>query len=227
MAATSGIISRVSIKDTTPDNYGNDKLKSFQIEGDEKWYGLGKSKGDTINVKKGKDYVPVVVGDEIEFFYEESEYNGKTYYNAKSSQIKLVAKGTGQAQAAAKSAPKPAASAPARSANTGGSSGAKPPYEAGIKVGHAINNAVQLVCAEEGPITLAAIEQKAIAILKLSRRLEQGFESIFDNSYQPLGTKAAPQPEPEPEPEPEPTPEPEPEKPAPASIADFDDDIPF
>jgi len=232
MAAASGIIARINIKETTPDNYGNTMLKSFKLENDDRWFGLGKSKGDTINIKKGADYVKLAEGDEIEFFYDETEYNGKTYFNAKSSGIKLVAKGTGQAQQQAK--PQAKSQAPAAKPASGGSTGGtKAPYEAGIKVGHAINNAVQLAVADGKPITASVLEAKAISILRLSKHLEDNFVSIMDGSYgvQEDKPKAAPKkkptlpPEPQP-PEPEEEPEPQEEKKV-LSVADFDDDVPF
>lgn len=195
MAAMQGVVSRVSVKSVDADQFGNDKLKSFQLEGGDVWYGLGKSKGDTINIKKGTGYQPLEAGDSVEFFYETSNSGGKTYYNTKSSKITITGKGSGAApapqpqQQKAQAAPQQSAQPAAQARSAGG--GSKPGYEAGIKVGHAINNAVQLVCAEDGVPTLAAIERKAIAILKLSRKMEFGFESIFDGTYVPMEEKKA------------------------------------
>lgn len=228
MAAMQGVVSKVSIKSTDADQFGNDKLKSFQVEGSDVWYGLGKSKGETINIKKGTGYQPLEAGDSVEFFYETTDRNGKTYYNTKSTKITITAKGAGGSAPAQQSAPKPqqqqapAASAPARSAPAAsGGSGNKAPYEAGIKVGHAINNAVQLCIADGKPVTAAALEAKAISILKLSKHLEAKFVEIMDGTYTGMPKQeqaAAPEAAPKatrkkPEPKPQPQPEPEPEQP--------------
>lgn len=201
MASASGKISRIFVKDCAEDQYGNNKRKSIQLEGSDTWYGLGTGKGDGLRVKKGKDWVDAKVGDTIEFLYEEKEVGDKIYCNAKVSDIKLKASAAPNSAASAPSGQAKQGTGTAQGgARTGGSTGGKSAgYEAGIKVGHAINNAVQLVCAEEGTPTLAAIERKAIAIMKLSRKMEQGFESIFDGTYTPMQEKAAPAPAPEPE----------------------------
>lgn len=231
MAAMQGVVSKVSIKAVDADQFGNDKLKSFQLEGGDVWYGLGKSKGDTINIKKGTGYQPLEAGDSVEFFYETSARGDKTYYNTKSSKITITAKGAGapapQQQAPRQSAPQQQgqAQSPASNnkagANAGGSA-AKAPYEAGIKVGHAINNAVQLCIADGKPVTAVDLERKAISILLLSKHLEAKFVDIMSGEYKGVPAPAAtPTPAPEekktttrkkaPAPQPEPQPEPEPE----------------
>lgn len=131
----------------------------------------------------------------------------------------------------------------------------KPAYrsgDAGIKVGHAINNAVQLGVAA-GKTDIKSLHGFAVDILTLSRKLEGQYEQIVAVADKKIaaGTvgaapaeksaatpeKAAETPKPKakpgPKPKPKPAPEPEPEyeeqeeTAEPDAEPDFDDDIPF
>lgn len=172
MASTKGKIARISFKETTPDNYGNNVMKSFKLEGDDNWYGLGKGKGEVLKVKRGKEFVEVNEGDTVEFMYDESEWNGKIYYNTKSINIKLVAKGDGSSSVSSVSkggSQTPSSTSPSQSKGGG--------YEAGIKVGHAINNAVQIAIST-GDTSDANIRKISERILRLSKTLEAEYLEV-------------------------------------------------
>lgn len=209
MASASGIVAALSSKEVAEDQFGNKFLRSFKLEGDDKWYALGKGKNEKFNIKKGKDFYAVQEGDEIEFMYEVNEYNGKDYYNVKSSNVRLVSSGVGSVS---KPAGKPAA-APAKAAPA--STPVARAGDAGIKVGHAINNAVQ-VCVAAGDTSDAAIEAVAVRILRLSKKLETAYLDIVADA-----PAAAPEPE-----KPKAKAKPVDDEP-PKSVADFDDDVPF
>lgn len=222
MSATKGTVAKIVVKESTVDQFGNNMLKSFKLDGDEKWYGLGKSKGDFINIKKGKDFLKLKEGDVIEFMYDESEYNGKTYYNTKSSNIKLVASGSGSLPSSQSVSPKAQATSNTTTFKSGG-------YEAGIKVGHAINNAVQ-IAIHNGDTSNEAIRQLAVQILRLSKEIESSYSEIVGGVSGEEESKEQVQQE---------VVEPKKVAPkpvqkgsvakatAPASVVDFDDEIPF
>lgn len=171
MGMASGVVGYISIKEVAPDNYDNRFLCSFKMEDDENWYGCGKQKYERIGVKVGKEYQNLEKGDTISFFYEESEYNGKTYFNVKPSGIRLESKGAGQPRTA-NAAPAQRA-APQRSAGQSSaapvSRGAFTGNELSIKAGRAVNAAVSLFVAgkvrsmQEGLYEAIALEKFADA----------------------------------------------------------------
>lgn len=175
----------------------------------------------------------LAVGKQVEFAYTE---NGQ-YKNMDAKSLKISEAPAQQA------APAQRASAPAAANN----------QQAGIKVGHAINNAVQLACAK-GDTSLLTIHSLAADILALSVKLESQYGQIVGHAeerYQARVTAnptPAEQPAPEPaaaapvkakatrktaakatpQPEPTPAPEPQPEpQPEPAQQDEWVDDIPF
>lgn len=118
---------------------------------------------------------------------------------------------------------------------------AKADYTAGVKVGHAINNAVLLAIAAK-TTDMESIGKIAVDVLKLSARLESAYPAIADAANKAAAAKtkaAAPPAEEEQEEEQEEAPAPPPKKtaakskapakaaPPPADDAGFDDDIPF
>lgn len=206
MPATTGIISKVFHKEIEEDDYGNIYRSAIKLEGDDNWYGLGGGKKPSANIKVSKDYYELREGDEVTIIYTT---NGK-YRNAKRSKITL------------ESAPqegKPSSSSGNRSSGGGSSSGGSGQRQggggnsglAGIKVGHALNNAVQLAIAE-GNWTSEGIREHAETILRLSVKLEADYESIIsgdgpepvaDNAKTTAPKKRKPAKKAEPEPEPE------------------------
>lgn len=133
--------------------------------------------------------------------------------------------------------------APSGAAAAGKPTAAKTDYQAGVKVGHAINNAVALAIAAK-TTDIESIGKLAISILKLSKRLEDAFPTVMGAAK----PEAKPKPEPkveeveeveEEEEEAAPPPPPKatkpkvtkpkavPPPPAPEADDGFDDDIPF
>lgn len=87
---------------------------------------------------------------------------------------------------------------------------------AGVKVGHALNNAVQLAIAS-GDTSLKTIYDHAVTILNVGYELENRFDSIIKAAAERKHAaaekvKAVPKVEP---------------TPAPATDTDFDDEVPF
>lgn len=208
MPSASGIVAKINAKQVDEDQFGNSFLRSFKIEGDDRWFGLGKGKNEKFNIKVGKDFYSVQEGDEIEFMFDVSEYNGKEYCNVKSSKVVLRSKGGGGASpaksaASAAAAPKQASAAPT----------APRASDAGIKVGHAINNAVQIAIASGMQTDMAEIAAFARDILKLSKKLEGEYMSIVTDA--PVAEAPATKAE-----------KPKAQEPA-KPVSEFDDDIPF
>lgn len=245
-----GVISRILIKDQPVDQYGKDKRKAFQLEGDDKWYSCGSGKGDTLQAKSGKDYIPLAEGDSIEFTYEITERNGNSYYNTASSKIKkvtaTVASASKPAQtqvpAAKVQATKVTSETVKEAVVTGGDYASVKPVNAGIRSGMALNNAVNIYCA--GKIRFDDIYATAGKILEIAEKLEaavnnglvyigsgkasQVEEGIHEAPPTPVEKPAAKAPvakAPTPA-KPAPTLPPEPTKLG-GTIADFDDDLPF
>lgn len=206
MPAVTGIISKVFHKEIEEDDYGNLYRSAVKLQDDDNWYGLGGGKKPSANVKVGKDYYELREGDEVTIIYT---VNGK-YRNAKRSKITLESEpqkgespsrsGGGQSGGGKSSA------GSGNRASGGGGSGL-----AGIKVGHALNNAVQLSIAVGQDIgDPAVIREHAETILRLSVELEADYETIIsgdspspvaDNAKTTPAKKRKPAQKAEPEPE--------------------------
>lgn len=171
-----GIVQEVKAKELDEeDKYGNLWKRMFVV--DSETYHAGRGKTSVLNVKNGKDWHPLKAGDEVEFRYEDNEYNGKTYRMAKSSDITLVK--------AAGTSPLPHGYV-----KTSGETPAPKPvrHDVGIKVGHAINAAVALypytkqgvqAIANDGANnedTVNYIETLAWKILKMSTKMNENFD---------------------------------------------------
>ncbi len=189
-----------------------------------KYYKIGlKIEGDWYNGINNKK-VSVEEGDLVSFATEQNgEYENINFKSLKVSET---------------------AEAPERPSKSAGSTSGKGSYSgsggnSGIKVGHAINNAVLLAIAAKDT-SLKAIYGHAVDILTMSVALEQRFDGIVTKATEKLAeakpaakTPKAKDPEPEPEevkPKAKPKaaakkPEPEPEEPENGPA--FDDDIPF
>lgn len=218
-----------AVKDAGPKKgkYGTQYRISLKV--DDEWYGgfFGKS-AEALGLEEGK----LVTFDVV--------YNGE-YKNIETKTLKV---------SDSQEAPKKQA------ASTGGSSGsAGKAYSggnnAGIKVGHAINNAVQLAIAAK-TTDLKSIHGLAVDIIALSVKLEGQFEQIVASAAARLAKASGAEPQQEapaeqpkakpaakakPAPKKAPPPPPEPEAddtasenddpPTDPGEPDFDDDIPF
>lgn len=136
LTVVEGVVAQIFVKQNdAPDQYGNTHKIGVRIDND--WV-------NNINVKVKEGFEPQVrfnagnksnpdwqnleVGDEVKMVVSTSEWNGKTTYHGKVSQIKLIKKGAG---------------APAKPQGQAGGQGQKAQeYDAtGIETGHAINAA--------------------------------------------------------------------------------------
>lgn len=166
-----GLVTKVSSspidKPTKMDEeYGNAFKLRMEVDGE--FFLCGNGKSSDMFVRHNGEYVKLGLGDEITFVYEEKAYNDKTYKVVKRSAINLVAKGSGTAVEAA----------PTKSfAPQTATAGKGVPYEVGIKVGHAINNATILL--QKDKPTLADLRAKAIEILQLSEEMKKNFVDIM------------------------------------------------
>jgi hypothetical protein len=89
-----GKIAKIFVKDFEEvDQYGNQYGVNININ--DQWYGLGKKKKPAASVKIGTDWHQLTEGDYIEAVATSREYNDKTYYNIRSSDITVKEKGNG------------------------------------------------------------------------------------------------------------------------------------
>ena len=89
-----GKIDKVFVKDFGEvDQYGNQYMVNINIDG--QWYGMGKKKKPSANIKNGSNWHQLAEGDVIEAVCETVERNGKTYYNIKASDVTLKEAGSG------------------------------------------------------------------------------------------------------------------------------------
>lgn len=167
-----GVINKVQVKQITEPSkldleYGNKFKISMEI-GDE-FFLLGSGKYESVSVRRNGDYVKLEVGDKVTFAYEDKEFGGKPFKCVKRSAIILINKGSGsppeQQKAVSGSQPKVATSSV--------------PYEAGIAVGHAINNAVHLLATGKGDVDLLRIKEVSKDILKISHDLKAEYADII------------------------------------------------
>lgn len=89
-----GKIDKVFVKDFGEvDQYGNQYMVNINVDG--QWYGMGKKKKPSANIKNGSNWHQIAEGDVIEAVCETVERNGKTYYNIKASDVTLKEAGSG------------------------------------------------------------------------------------------------------------------------------------
>ena len=83
-----GKIDKLFVKDFgEQDQYGNQYGVSINIDG--QWFGLGKKKKPSANIKNGAGWHQLSEGDVIEAVSQSVERNGRTYNNVRSSDITL------------------------------------------------------------------------------------------------------------------------------------------
>ncbi len=83
-----GKIDKLFVKDFgEQDQYGNQYGVSINIDG--QWFGLGKKKKPSANIKNGAGWHQLAEGDVIEAVSQSVERNGRTYNNVRSSDITL------------------------------------------------------------------------------------------------------------------------------------------
>jgi hypothetical protein len=89
-----GKIDKLFVKDFgEQDQYGNQYGVSINIDG--QWFGLGKKKKPSANIKNGAGWHQLAEGDVIEAVAQTVERNGRTYNNVRSSDITLKETGNG------------------------------------------------------------------------------------------------------------------------------------
>lgn len=201
--AVAGVVEKVSFNENKngPDKFDNTHRVGVCIGG--VWYNFGatrdKGRGLAVNVKEGQGWHAVQQGDELQFFAESREYNGKTYWDKKGP-AQVVKKGAGTVTPSA-----PAAQAPAKS-------GPAPTGRNGMRDGMIVNNVTALIAA--GVYSDAEYAKAVQTVLKVVKAVESDGVDVEE-----APKKAAPAPE-----KASPTVEKAPE---PDSQDDFDDDIPF
>lgn len=89
-----GKIAKIFVKDFgEQDQYGNQYAVNININ--DQWYGLGKKKKPQANIKHGDNWHQLSEGDVVEAVASSREYNGRTYYNIRATDITLKEAGAG------------------------------------------------------------------------------------------------------------------------------------
>lgn len=149
-----GIIEQVNDRGAKKGRYGIQHQISIKVGGD--WYGgFTKKSAEDMGLEEGKlvTFTATQSGDYLNF-------------DAKTLKVSSSA-GTQSSSSKGKTS----------SGSAGGSSS-----QAGIKVGHAINNAVQLAIAEGKTGDLKHIHKRAVGILALSMKLEAQYAGVVDKA---------------------------------------------
>lgn len=197
-----GLITRVSSKENAPNKFGKSWKIGIQLDEVDTWYNISFAKKDA-------EALGLVKGRVVSFEYSTDDYGNKI--DPKTIEVSREA-------------------APAKAAASGGAPAGKSwSGEKGVKVGHAINNAVQLAIAS-GDLELKNIHKFAVNILTLSVKLEGQYEAIIAKATDKAEPAPAPATDPAPaKPATKPKAAPKKAEPAPAPEADAfeDDDIPF
>ena len=170
MASVEGAVQRINIKQVDPEkNFGKDFKTSVLINN--VWYDIGAAAQPKISVKHSQGWHEVAEGDVLEFMCESREYNGKTYWRKKGS---IVFKGSG-------GSPK-VASAPSTSRTNTAPVAVKYNGDKGVKIGHAITNAVNICIAKATVhnnttnLNFDTIEEHAWEVLNLSERMNAEYD---------------------------------------------------
>lgn len=216
MPSYTGVIERVhSTELDEEDRFGNTYRTSIKLD-DGEWYGLGGGKKPDVSIKHNGGWHTLAEGDTVEVVYK---VNGK-YRNAKRSTLTLEEAGEGGGSSNQSSNRGSGSSGSV--AGKGGAARSGGNQLAGIKVGHALNNAVNLAIAEKD-LSLSNIRLNAENIIRLSAELEADFDNITadpapvaDNAKTEKPKRKAPAKK---KAEPEPEPEDDDDR--------FDDDVPF
>jgi hypothetical protein len=101
-----GKIAKIFVKDFgEQDQYGNQYAVNVNIN--DQWYGLGKKKKPQANIKVGTEWHQLAEGDFIEAVASSREYNGRTYFNIRATDITLkeASSGSGNSGTASGSNP--------------------------------------------------------------------------------------------------------------------------
>jgi hypothetical protein len=166
-----GVIEKIQTKEIPADQWGNTWQRSLKINGD--FFGVGKGKKPVVSVKHGQEWVDLKEGMTVKFMVKSREYQGKTFYD-KEGNITILKGSSGAVSPPA--AGDSVKAAPAARASYG--SGDK-----GIKIGHALTNAVQLFVAGK----IDNVEDAAWEILKLSEKMNVEYESRMSGAAAETG----------------------------------------
>ena len=167
-------VEKINFKDKEEDKYGNKFRCSILISGEgmeNTWISLGDTKKDVLTIKEGAGFTDIGVGSTIDLLKAESrEYNGKTYYDAKRSNISW-----GTIVKAEKNAPA-VASQPQQER--------KPFNVIGMQVGHNLNCSVDFIVANNEKFSvdeIVALSKKFHAITeKMKAERKQRFPQLSD-----------------------------------------------
>lgn len=160
-----GVIEQLSFKPLAEtDQYGNNFRRSMKVNGE--WYSFGSCKQDKWNVKQGMDFKVLGVGSEVVFPATSREYQGKTYWDAKAGSMAIL-----EFIEASNEAPKPQAKSAAKNASnsTSGASGSYKKDFSGVRVGHCINAAMNLL---RDKATEEQLIETAIVLHDISERVK-------------------------------------------------------
>lgn len=227
-----GEIIRLHHKETPPDRFDNTFKNSMQVRlesGEEVWVDLGAKKKPGLTQKRGEKWVEVGAGSKIAVVVESREYNGKTYYNAKSGDVKVMelvspeASPSGPTRNSSSGSPgsqtATASSSPARSGGTGPDWAAK---DAGAAASASIDKALAYFAIDGTLPTNDILLDKARAMQFLVKTLAaeiQGGGAVKQEAPAKPAAKEAPAATRKPAAKKAPEPEPE--------DSWVDDDIPF
>ena len=167
-------VEKINFKDKEEHKYGNKFRCSILISGEgmeNTWISLGDTKKDVLTIKEGAGFTDIGVGSTIDLLKAESrEYNGKTYYDAKRSNISW-----GTIVKAEKNAPA-VASQPQQER--------KPFNVIGMQVGHNLNCSVDFIVANNEKFSvdeIVALSKKFHAITeKMKAERKQRFPQLSD-----------------------------------------------
>jgi len=157
MPFNEGVVEAVSVKPLPEaDQYGNNFKRSVLVG--EQWYYAGKGKSEKFNVKTKDGWHSLGKGDKIEFRYENADW-GDGVKTVKSMDITVVEKGSPQEATA------PSKGSTVTKTWSGGN-------DAGIKIGHAVNVAVQMLPAKA---TVEQLEEKSWEVLAMTHKMNDGY----------------------------------------------------
>lgn len=177
-----GVIEQIYTKEIPADRFQNTWRRALKINGT--FFGVGAGKKPVVSVKQGQEWIDLREGMTVKFMVKERVGgDGKTYYD-KEGNITIVKGADGKVQEVA--------SAPSTSRTNTAPVAVKYNGDKGVKIGHAITNAVNIcVCRSTNlgsdELSPSKIEEVAWEILKLSEKMNVE----YDEKMNGLSAKAA------------------------------------
>lgn len=168
-----GVIEQIYTKEIPADRFQNTWRRALKINGT--FFGVGAGKKPVVSVKQGQEWIDLREGMTVKFMVKERVGgDGKTYYD-KEGNITIVKGADGKVQEVA--------SAPSTSRTNTAPVAVKYNGDKGVRVGHAITNAVNICIAKatiHGTVTnlnISEIEDHAWAVLSLSEKMVSEFDT--------------------------------------------------